>query len=77
MAGDAWIATRIKAALVPLVRERRASVGVEVVQGVVALTGTVEGEVTRQQIIALCAQIRGVAAVDAQALKIAGFPTPR
>lgn len=75
--GDAWISTRIKAALVPLVRERRAQIAVEVSQGRVVLAGTVEGELTRQQIIALCMQTRGVATVDASALKITGFAMPR
>lgn len=74
---DAWISTRIKAALVPLVREQRGAVGVEVSHGVVVLTGSVEGELTRQQVIALCAQTRGVVTVDAAALKIAGLPSPR
>lgn len=74
---DAWISTKIKASLVPLMRDHRASIGVEVAGGAVVLSGTVEGEVTRQQVIALCAQTRGVTAVEAAALKIAGFPSVR
>lgn len=74
---DAWISTKIKAALVPLIRDQRASIGVEVANGVVVLTGTVEGEVTRQQVIALCTRTNGVLAVEAESLKVAGYPAPR
>lgn len=70
---DAWISTRIKAVLVPLVREGRADVRVEVRAGTVLLTGTVDGELTRRQLHARCLQLPGVVAVDDSALALHGL----
>lgn len=70
---DAWIATRIKAALVPLARQDRARVDVAVHAGRVTLSGRVSDRVAHAQVLAL-AQVRGVQEVDASALQAGDTP---
>lgn len=73
---DAWIATRIKASLVPLTRESHADISVHVLNGVVALAGTVDDEVTREQVLSLSRQTRGVVGVEAASLEVLVSPLP-
>ncbi len=67
---DAWITTRIKAALVPLRRDDRAAVDVAVHEGRVTLSGRVADRVAHAQVLTLARQVRDVVDVDAGALQI-------
>ncbi len=68
-AGDAWITTRIRAALVPLQRDGSADVHVRTLQGSVTLEGTVDSRITHDRVVELASRVRGVRDVDAQALQ--------
>lgn len=73
---DAWIATRIKAALVPLRRDDRAAVDVAVHEGRVTLSGRVADSVAHAQVLTLARQVRDVLDVDSEALQIDMTPPP-
>lgn len=73
---DAWIATRIKAALVPLRRDDRARVDVAVHEGRVTLSGRVADSVAHAQVLTLARQVRDVLDVDSEALQIDMSPPP-
>ncbi len=75
-ASDAWITTRVRAALVPLRRDGNADVHVTTLEGVVVLEGAVDNRLTHDRVVELAAQVRGVRSVDAKALKIGGIAPP-
>lgn len=70
--GDAWITTRIRAALVPLQRDGHADVRVATAAGMVTLEGSVDSPITRDRVVELATRVWGVRGVEAQALQVAG-----
>jgi osmotically-inducible protein OsmY len=70
--GDAWITTRIRAALVPLQRDGHVDVRVATAAGVVTLEGSVDSPITRDRVVELATRVWGVRGVEAQALQVAG-----
>lgn len=73
---DAWITTRIRAALVPLQRDGAAQVRVATLEGMVTLEGVVGDRVTRDAVVAAAAGVRDVRGVDAQALLVGTATVP-
>ena len=73
---DAWITTRIRAALVPLQRDGAAQVRVATLEGMVTLEGQVADRVTRDAVVAAAAGVRDVRGVDAQALLVGTAMVP-
>ena len=69
---DAWITTRIRAALVPLQRDAAVDVRVNTTAGIVTLEGVVDSPLARERVLEWVAAVRGVRGVEAQALRIAG-----
>ncbi|MGE8219656.1 BON domain-containing protein [Stenotrophomonas acidaminiphila] len=69
---DAWITTRIRAALVPLQRDAAVDVRVNTTAGIVTLEGVVDSPLARERVLERVAAVRGVRGVEAQALRIAG-----
>ena len=69
---DAWITTRIRAALVPLQRDGHADVRVATAAGMVTLEGSVDSPITRDRVVELATRVWGVRGVEAQALQVAG-----
>ncbi|MGW8128123.1 MAG: BON domain-containing protein [Stenotrophomonas sp.] len=69
---DAWITTRIRAALVPLQRDAAVDVRVNTTAGIVTLEGVVDSPITRERVVERGRWVRGVRGVEAQALQIAG-----
>lgn len=67
--GDAWITTRIRAALVPQQRDGNADVRVTTTEGIVTLEGAVDSRITYDQVVELAGRVKGVRGVDAQALQ--------
>ncbi len=67
---DAWITTRIRAALVPLQRDGAAQVQVATLEGMVTLQGMVGDRVARDAVVAAAAGVRDVRGVDAQGLLV-------
>lgn len=70
LVSDAWITTRIRAALVPVLRDGRNQVQVATFEGVVTLQGEVDDWITHDSVTALATHVRGVRSVDAQALRV-------
>lgn len=70
---DAWITTRIRAALVPLQRDGNADVRVSTLEGIVTLEGVVDNRITHDQVVELAGRVKGVRGVDAQALQTGGI----
>ena len=73
---DAWITTRIRAALVPLQRDGAAQVRVATLEGMVTLEGQVADRVARDAVVAAAAGVRDVRGVDAQALLVGAATVP-
>jgi len=73
---DAWITTRIRAALVPLQRDGAAQVRVATLEGMVTLEGVVGDRVARDAAVAAAAGVRDVRGVDAQGLLVAAATLP-
>jgi len=71
---DAWITTRIRAALVPVQRPGAVEVHVATHEGAVTLEGVVDDWITHDSVAALAARVRGVRSVDAQALRVGAVP---
>ncbi|MCL7715035.1 BON domain-containing protein [Stenotrophomonas mori] len=71
---DAWISTRLRAALVPLQRRGAAQVEVNTLDGRVVLDGRVDNALTLEQVTALAGGLRGVVEVDAGALQVGLVP---
>ncbi len=65
---DAWITTKVRAELLPLLREGNAQLQVETVAGVVTLQGQADNRLTRERIVERVARVRGVRAVEAEGL---------
>ncbi|MBN8798202.1 MAG: BON domain-containing protein, partial [Stenotrophomonas nitritireducens] len=55
--GDAWITTRIRAALVPLQRDGNADVRVTTTEGIVTLEGAVDSRITYDQVVELAGRV--------------------
>ncbi|PJI46187.1 MAG: transport-associated protein [Pseudomonas sp.] len=69
---DAWITSQIKAGILAVHALQGLSIGVSTRDGVVTLSGQVPNADERQQLIDSARKTRGVHAVDATALKVAG-----
>lgn len=67
---DSWITTKVKADLLTTRDVSGTEVKVETVNGVVALSGTVDSQAEHDRAVAVAQGIEGVQRVDASALKV-------